>query len=158
MNEEKNYVIKREYTLTIIIIVIFSFILVPIIFSRHLDITTLVIGIFALVIFSIKFLITNLLFDCPNCGEQITLNENKLDTINDNESTCSCPKCNKELIFNNKKFTVRINNIIEQKKSNTNIIDGKSTEKLEELYNLKIKGIITEDEFERKKQDILNRM
>ena len=42
MNEEKNYVIKREYTLTIIIIVIFSFILVPIIFSRHLDITTLV--------------------------------------------------------------------------------------------------------------------
>jgi len=98
----------------------------------------------------------NLLFKCPNCKEEITLNQNILTTINDNELTHKCPKCSKELIFNNKDLSVRINDIIETVSNNAN--HKSNTEKLEELYNLKTKGIISEEEFEKKKQELLNKI
>lgn len=118
---------------------------------------------FAILLFAVIFGIlaaaggfASFLFKCPNCKEEITLNQNLLTTINDNELTHKCPKCGKELIFNNKDLSVRINDITETVSNNAN--HKSNTEKLEELYNLKTKGIISEEEFEKKKQELLSKM
>ena len=67
-------------------------------------------------------------------------------------STCKCPKCNKNLIFNSNDKIVSVNPNSDNKENRETI----STSQLEELYNLKTKGIITEEEFENKKKQFLN--
>lgn len=98
---------------------------------------------------------SNMKFKCPNCKEEVILNQNIPTMINDNESSCKCPKCSKELIFNNKELSVKINTAVENIQNNNSNKDD--TEKLEEWFNLKTKGIISEEEFEAKKQEILKK-
>lgn len=102
------------------------------------------------------FSTTEFIFKCPNCKEEIKLTRNKLEDVNDNTQTCKCPKCNKVLILSQKDKSVDINtnanNIENTITTNTN------TSKLEELYNLKNKGIITEEDFENKKKEFLDKM
>lgn len=121
---------------------------------RHFD--TFLLEIFGCVILlgAIVFSTAELLFKCPNCKEDIKLIRNKLEDVNDTTQTCKCPKCNKDLIFNTKENIVTVNTTTDKKEQYTNI----STSKLEELYNLKTKGIITEEEFETKKKEFLDKM
>ena len=77
---------------------------------------------------------------CQYCKEKIPKNSNK------------CPKCNKDLIFNSNDKIVSVNSNSDNKENRETI----STSQLEELYNLKTKGIITEEEFESKKKQFLN--
>ena len=154
---EDNYTIQKNYDImwgmvSLAIIFNIAFWLVGFGFSLALIIIEFVIyGILAA-----AGVFANLLFKCPNCKEEITLNQNLLTTINDNELTHKCPKCGKELIFNNKDLSVRINDITETVSNNAK--HKSNTEKLEELYNLKTKGIISEEEFEKKKQELLNKI
>lgn len=156
-NNENKYTIKKDYNImwgmvSLAIIVELAFWIAGVGFSMSFIIVEFV--LYGILVVAGAF--SNLLFKCPNCKEEITLAQNQLKVINDNESKCQCSKCNKELIFNNKDFSVRINNKtenIEQNDSNNN-----ATNKLEELYNLKTKGIITEEEYENKKQDLLNKI
>lgn len=110
--------------------------------------------LFGILVVAIAVSATSIIFNCPNCGEEIKLFQSKLEEINETTSTCKCPKCNKDLIFNTKENTVTVNTTTDNKEEHTT----NSTSKLEELYNLKTKGIITEEEFENKKKEFLDRM
>lgn len=156
-NNENKYIIQKDYTVmwgmvSLAIIFNIAFWIVGLGFSLALIIIEFV--IFGILVAAGAF--ANLLFNCPNCKEEISLNQNILTTINDTELTHKCPKCGKELIFNNKDLSVRINDITETVSNNAN--HKSNTEKLEELYNLKTKGIISEEEFEKKKQELLNKI
>ena len=121
---------------------------------EHFDMFLLEIFGCIIVLGSIVFSTAELIFKCPNCKEEIKLTRNKLEDVNDTTQTCKCPKCNKDLIFNTTDKTVSIN-LSTDNKEDTKTVD---TSKLEELYNLKTKGIITEEEFESKKKEFLDRM
>ncbi len=121
---------------------------------EHFD--TFLFEIFGCIFFlgAIVFSTSELLFKCPNCKEDIKLTRNKLEDINDTIQTCKCPKCNQDLVFNTTDKTVSINVIAHKEEE----ITHSTTSKLEELYNLKSKGIITEEEFESKKKEYLDKM
>lgn len=151
--EELNYVEKLDFS--IVIAIIFFSVLMGIVF-QIVSGTGLVICIIIGIIFTPFVLRQKTILKCPNCNEEIIVQEEQISKINDNESTYVCPKCNCKLFLNTKNKTVTKSDTIENKEHN--IVDNKDCiHKIEELYNLKNKGIITEDEFEHKKQELLNK-
>lgn len=151
--EELNYVEKLDFS--IVIAIIFFSVLMGIVF-QIVSGTGLVICIIIGIIFTPFVLRQKTILKCPNCNEEIIVQEEQISKINDNESTYVCPKCNCKLFLNTKNKTVTKSDTIENKEHN--IVDNKDyIHKIEELYNLKNKGIITEDEFEHKKQELLNK-
>lgn len=151
--EEINYMEKLDFS--IVITVIFFSILMGIVF-QIVSGTGLVICIIIGIIFIPFVLRQKTILKCPNCNEEIIVQEEQISKINDNESTYVCPKCNCKLFLNTQNKTVTKSDTIENKEHN--IVDNKDyIHKIEELYNLKNKGIITEDEFEHKKQELLNK-
>lgn len=151
--EELNYVEKLDFS--IVIAIIFFSVLMGIVF-QIVSGTGLVICIIIGIIFTPFVLRQKTILKCPNCNEEIIVQEEQISKINDNESTYVCPKCNCKLFLNTKNKTVTKSDTIENKEHN--IVDNKDyIRKIEELYNLKNKGIITEDEFEHKKQELLNK-
>lgn len=151
--EELNYMEKLDFS--IVITVIFFSILMGIVF-QIVSGTGLVICIIIGIIFIPFVLRRKTILKCPNCNEEIIVQEEQISKINDNESTYVCPKCNCKLFLNTQNKTVTKSDTIENKEHN--IVDNKDyIHKIEELYNLKNKGIITEDEFEHKKQELLNK-
>lgn len=152
ISKKNKYTIKRYYGILL-------FILLPIIVCiptcYNLEAPTICLILFVVVTIIAFFLtLTEYKFECPNCKEQIEILEKNLKEINDTTKTCQCLKCNKDLILNTIDKTVYINQTIDEKKAGVNI----STPQIEELYNLKVKGIITEEEFENKKKEILSRL
>lgn len=159
-NNDNTYTLKKHYEIAIFIGIMGILILIYSIKSIAVSLSSSAIDLFFPVIvgfltyvLAAMAIINEISFHCPNCKEEITLNQNGLTTINNDEFAHKCPKCNKELIFNNKELSVKINDSIEQAQEDTS-----NTVKLEELYNLKTKGIITEEEFEQKKQEFLDKM
>lgn len=155
MNIEKNnkYTIKKSYGLIIFLCII----LVPLTLSICMYSLLGGIGVgftVLLAVGSVAVSTTNIIFQCPNCKEEVQLSQSKLEDINDTTQTCKCPKCSKDLIFNTKDSIVKVNTITEKNEEHTT----STTSKLEELYNLKTKGIITEKEFENKKKEYLDKM
>lgn len=146
------YTEKQDYSIMIFMLCI---ILIPQVLLMGFSGWSIFVILFTLVVFSIT-IITNLVFTCPNCNESITLNSRILNVVNQNKATCRCPKCGKELLFNTNEKTVNINKVIDNNNNNNAASGG--TEEIERLYNLKSKGIITEEEFETKKQEILKKI
>lgn len=151
IEKDNKYVIKKSYGLIIFLCII----LVPLTLSicMYSLLSGIAIGFTVLLaIGSVVVSTTNIIFKCPNCNEEIQISQNKLEDINQMTSTCKCPKCNKDLIFNSNDKIVSVNSNSDNKENRETI----STSQLEELYNLKTKGIITEEEFESKKKQFLN--
>ena len=145
---------KRWSEIGLIAVTIISISYIFNFFSIYVFIFPLFLAIFT-ILYSDRYCSNIILFKCPNCNEEITL-KNGFTSINNEEFTNKCPKCNKKLIFNNKELSVRLNELHETTDNEINNKNG--IDILEELFNLKTKGIITEEEFEQKKKEFLNKM
>lgn len=150
---ERRYTEKEDKQLRVCMLILYSIAAIPLLFIGGFNLLVILGVAFCFGLIYIETQVTNLLFKCPNCKDDIVLNIRRLTMINDSKSRCNCPKCNKELLFNTKEKIVSINSSIERTENSNS-----STSKLEELYNLKTKGIITEEEFESKKKEFLDKM
>ena len=153
--EEETYIEKYDYSGMIACFTMAALLELVLFFTGHgFDFwLVIVIGL----VIGCAFIRQKISFKCPNCNEEIDLLEGKIQKINDNESACVCPKCNHKLLLNNSKKTIRKNEIVVNRNLNKTT-ENPNTSKIEELYNLKTKGIITEEEFEKKKQELLNKI
>lgn len=153
--KEENYIEKYDYSVMLAFFTIIALIEFVLFLTGHgFDYwLVIVIGL----VMGCIFIRQKIGFKCPNCNEEIDLLEGKIEKINDNESACICPKCNCKLLLDTSKKTIRKNEIVENKNLNKTT-ENSNTSKIEELYNLKTKGIITEEEFEKKKQELLNKI
>ncbi len=154
--QRNKYIIERQISITMAITVCTLPIIIFISAIQTVglfNIGTIICGLIT-VGFFLRTVITNFKFTCPNCNEYITLDSRRLTMVNQNKATCRCPKCGKELLFNTNEKTVNINKVIDNNNNN----NSSGTGEIEKLYNLKSKGIITEEEFETKKQEILKKL
>ncbi len=153
ISDNNKYVLKKSYGIIIFLCIVLSALVIPIFMFDLFG--GLAVAFASLIAIGSVIISTNsLIFKCPNCKEEVELSQSKLEDINDTMKTCKCPKCNKDLIFNTKDSIVNVNTITEKNEEHTTI----PTSKLEELYNLKTKGIISEEEFENKKKEYLDKM
>ena len=95
---------------------------------------------------------------CTKCGTPIKKNFNSYSGQKSNNQDIICPNCHARFLYNAKFCTKcgtslrenRNDQTVKQEKPQTNEL-----EYLEKLADLKDKGIISEEEFEKKKKDIL---
>lgn len=146
------YIEKVDYSVMQGCIVFSIAIAIIISFTIGFELRTILMEVLAGTVLGCLFIRHKIILKCPKCNEEIILIPEQINKINDIKSTCKCLKCNSEIIINTESKTFALKDIEEN-----NVIVN-NTNKIEDLYNLKVKGIITEEEFENKKKKLLEKL
>ena len=155
LNKERTdntYIEKVDYSVMQGCIVICIVMTIIVLVVTGFELRTILIHAVAGTILGCLFIRHKIILKCPKCNEEIILIPEQISKINNIKSTCKCLKCNSEIIINTESKTFALKDIEEN-----NVIVNNAN-KIEDLYNLKVKGIITEEEFENKKKKLLEKL